>query len=431
MKSTLPQPDLIGCSAAKETEITAACHGAWLTRSVSRATLLLYWLAGASRSGSFWGHLIAHFVENFVEENPNSTKCATKWRVSAALAIVSIVQQSVWAAEQTDPALIPNIFIPESSPAHAISHLAVFVLAITGAIFTVVGGLLVYALVRFRRRANDDGTEPAQVYGSGPVEAAWTTVPFLIVLVLTLATARVIQEVQDARKPVAALDVQIIGHQWWWEIRYPKLGIVTANELHVPVSQGADRLPTFLDLRSADVVHSFWVPRLAGKTDLIPNKINSMWIEPERTGLFLGQCAKYCGTQHAKMLLRVYVDTREGFDRWVKEQQKAAELPLTPSDGEREKGNASAASGRLVFEQTACINCHAVNGTVANGRFGPDLTHLMSRATLGSGALANSPEGLRAWIKSPEQFKPGVLMPAMNLNNADLDKLVVYLTTLK
>jgi cytochrome c oxidase subunit 2 len=255
------------------------------------------------------------------------------------------------------------------------------------------------------------------------------------VLVLTLATARVIQEVQDAHKPVAALDVQVIGHQWWWEIRYPRLGIVTANELHVPVSQGGDRLPTFLDLRSADVVHSFWVPRLAGKTDLIPNKVNSMWIEPERTGLFLGQCAKYCGTQHAKMLLRVYVHTREDFDRWVKEQEKPAEMPLTPtlssSDGERVKNNASAASGRLVFEQTACINCHAVHGTVANGRFGPDLTHLMSRATLGSGALMNSPEWLRAWIKSPEQFKPGVLMPAMNLNSADLDKMVAYLTTLK
>jgi cytochrome c oxidase subunit 2 len=323
------------------------------------------------------------------------------------------------AAEKTDPALVPSIFSPESAPAHAISHLAGFVLVITAAIFVVVAGLLVYVVVRFRRRANDDGTEPAQIYGSGPVETAWTTVPFLIVVVLTLTTARVIQEVQDARKPAAALDVQVIGHQWWWEIRYPKLGIVTANELHVPVSQGHDRLPTFLDLRSADVVHSFWVPRLAGKTDLIPNKVNSMWIEPERTGLFVGQCAKYCGTQHAKMLLRVYVDTREDFDRWVKEQKQLSQNDPT------------AAAGRLVFERTACINCHGVNGTVGNGRFGPDLTHLMSRATLGSGALTNSLEGLRAWIKSPEQFKPGVLMPAMNLNDADLDKLVAYLTTLK
>jgi len=311
------------------------------------------------------------------------------------------------------------MFAPESAPAHAISHIAGFVVVITGTIFVVVGGLLLYAVVRFRRRASDDGTEPAQVYGSGPVETAWTTVPFLIVLVLSLTTARVIQGVQDARKPASALDVQVIGHQWWWEIRYPKLGIVTANELHVPVSQGRDRLPTFLDLRSADVVHSFWVPRLAGKIDLVPNKVNSMWIEPERPGLFIGQCGTYCGTQHAWMLLRVYADTPQDFDRWVEEQKKVAE------------NDAKVGAGRLVFQQTACINCHAVNGTVATGRFGPDLTHLMSRDTLASGALTNSPEGLRAWIKSPEQFKPGVLMPAMNLTESDLDQLVAYLTTLK
>jgi cytochrome c oxidase subunit 2 len=290
---------------------------------------------------------------------------------------------------------------------------------ITGVMFVLVAGLLTYVVIRYRRRANDDGIEPAQVYGSGPVEAAWTTVPFLIVVVLTLSTARVIQEIQDARKPASALDVQIIGRQWWWEIRYPKLGIVTANELHVPVSQAGERLPTFLDLRAADVVHSFWVPRLMGKIDLVPNKVNSMWIEPERTGLFLGQCGTYCGTQHAKMLLRVYVHTRDDFERWVAHQKQLAE------------NNPEVAPGRLVFERTACMNCHAVAGTVGDGRFGPDLTHLMSRDTLASGALSNSPALLRAWIKSPDHFKPGVLMPAMNLNDKELDQLVAYLTTLK
>lgn len=333
--------------------------------------------------------------------------------------LLLLAQGKVLGEVPFDRTLVPSIFAPESVPAHSISHLATFVLTVTGVIFVLVGGLLVYAIVRFRRPKDDDGMEPAQIYGSGPVEAAWTIVPFLIVVVLTLTTARVIQEIENAQEPAAALDVQVIGHQWWWEFRYPKLGIVTANELHVPVSQGAERRPTFLDLRSADVVHSFWVPRLAGKTDLIPNKINSMWIEPERSGLFLGQCAKYCGTQHAKMLLRVYVDTPEEFDRWVAQQRRNAE------------NDPAAAEGRLVFEQTACINCHTVKGTVANGRFGPDLTHLMSRDTLASGILSNSPQNLLAWIKSPEQFKPGVLMPAMNLNDADSEKLVNYLTTLK
>jgi len=335
------------------------------------------------------------------------------------MAMLLLTAPVLYGAERVDPVLVPSIFAPESTPAHSISHLVGFVLAITGGMFVLVAGLLTYVVVRYRRRRNDDGMEPAQVYGSGPVEAAWTTVPFLIVVVLTLATARVIHEIQDARKPPSALDVQIIGRQWWWEIRYPKLGIVTANELHVPVSQGRERLPTFLDLRAADVVHSFWVPRLAGKTDLVPNKVNSMWIEPERTGLFLGQCGTYCGTQHAKMLLRVYVDTREDFDRWVAHQKQVAE------------NDPGAASGRLVFERTACINCHAVAGTAGNGRFGPDLTHLMSRDTLASGALSNSSSGLRAWLKFPDQFKPGVLMPAMNLNDKDLDQLVAYLTTLK
>ena len=370
------QSDLIRCPGAKDAGITDSRPGARLTQSVGRASALLC-------SAAFF-----------------------------------LMQQGAFA-EITDPKLVPSIFSPESAPAHAISNLAIFVLAITGGIFVVVAGLLLYAVVRFRRRVNDDGTEPAQVYGSGPVETAWTTVPFLIVLVLTLATARVIQAVQDARKPASALDVQVIGHQWWWEIRYPKLGIVTANELHVPVGQGRDRSPTFLELRSADVVHSFWVPRLAGKIDLVPNKVNSMWIEPERPGLFVGQCGTYCGTEHAWMLLRVYAETRENFDRWVAQQKQLAE------------NNPSVASGRQVFERTACINCHAVNGTVGNGRFGPDLTHLMSRDTLASGALSNSLPGLRAWIKSPGHFKPGVLMPAMNLTDTDLDKLVAYLTTLK
>jgi cytochrome c oxidase subunit II len=330
-----------------------------------------------------------------------------------------LTQLGSFAGEKFDRALVPSIFAPESAPAHSISHLAAFVLAITGAIFVIVAGLLAYAVIRFRRRADDDGMEPAQIYGSGPVEAAWTTVPFLIVVVLSLTTARVIHEIQDARQPPAALEVQVIGHQWWWEFRYPKLGIVTANELHVPVSQDQHPLPTFLDLRSADVVHSFWVPRLAGKTDLIPNKINSMWIQPEHAGLYVGQCAKYCGTQHAKMLLRVYAETPEDFDRWVRQQKKLAE------------NSPAVAAGRLVFERTACINCHTVGGTVGDGRFGPDLTHLMSRDTLGSGVLGNTPEDLRAWIKSPDHSKPGVLMPAMNLSDADLDQLVAYLTTLK
>src|SRR4029077_8560863 len=217
-----------------------------------------------------------------------------------------------------------TIFAPASTPADAIAGLSMLVLGGTAAIFVVVAGLLVYTLLRFRRTRND-GQEPAQVYGSNQVELAWTVVPMLIVVVLFLATARVITRVQTAGRPDEAIQVVAVGHQFWWEFRYPGLNVVTANELHVPVSAAGHETPTFISLLSADTDHSFWVPRLAGKTDLIPNHPNSMWMDPHETGLYLGQCAQYCGTQHAKMLLRVYVDSREDFDRWIQEQSRLAQ----------------------------------------------------------------------------------------------------------
>jgi cytochrome c oxidase subunit 2 len=312
------------------------------------------------------------------------------------------------------PSLSPtNIFAPVSTPAQSILDLSRFVLMVTGSIFVVVFGLLAYAVVKFRKRRTSDGREPAQVYGSIQVELAWTVIPILIVVVLFLAAARVIASIQNATRPSNALEVTVIGHQFWWEYRYPFLKVVTANELHIPVGE-----PTFLTLLSADTDHSFWVPRLAGKTDLIPNHPNSMWVDPHETGLYLGQCAQYCGTQHAKMLLRVYVQTRDEFDRWIQEQSRPAQVGNTVSEGQK------------IFERTACINCHAVAGTAANGRFGPDLTHLMSRDTIASGAAPNTPETLRRWIHDPNPIKPGSKMPAMGLSDPDLNAVTSYLETL-
>src|SRR5246127_3093005 len=314
---------------------------------------------------------------------------------------------------------VPNIFEPHSTPAESIRQLSHFVLGITGLIFLVVFGLLSYVVVKFRRRLADAEREPAQVYGSTQIELAWTIIPILIVVVLFLATARVIHAIQDAPKPVEAVEVTAIGHQFWWEFRYPKLGVVTANELHVPVSDPSHPTPTFLKLLSADTDHSFWVPQLAGKTDLIPNRVNETWMDPPRTGLFLGQCAQYCGTQHAKMLLRVSVDSAEDFEAWVRTQKQSA------NQDERE------IAGKRVFETTACVSCHAVAGTNATGHFGPDLTHLMSRRTIAAGAALNTTENLRLWIQNPDAIKPGSLMPAMKLSDADLDALTRYLETLR
>jgi cytochrome c oxidase subunit 2 len=313
----------------------------------------------------------------------------------------------------------PSIFAPESTPARSIIHLSIFVLAITGIIFVVVFTLLVYSISKFRARSANANSEPAQVYGSTQIELAWTIIPILIVVVLFLATARVLHAVQDAPMPANAVEVTVIGHQFWWEYRYPQLGVVTANELHIPVSDPTHPTPTFLQLLSSDTDHSFWVPELAGKTDLIPNHPNRMWMDPERTGIFVGQCAQYCGSQHAKMLLRVSVDKPEDFAEWVREQRGPAVV------------DERAAAGKRVFETTACMNCHTINGTVANGRFGPDLTHLMSRSTIAAGAALNTHQNLRLWIQDPEAIKRGSLMPAMKLGASDLDAVVGYLETLR
>jgi cytochrome c oxidase subunit 2 len=316
------------------------------------------------------------------------------------------------------PQSTPSIWAPASTPASDIYHLSFFILEITGAIFLAVAGLLAYVLIRYRARTGDDESEPAQVYGSNQVELAWTVIPVLIVVVLFLTTTRVIFAIQDAPKPSSAFEVTVVGHQFWWEYRYPR-GVIAANELHVPLSSTDHPTPTYIKLLSADVDHSFWVPQLAGKIDLIPMHPNDLWIDPLHPGLYLGQCAQFCGVQHANMLLRVYVDTPEKFAAWVGNQAKPGVQ------------DSSVAAGRHVFETQACMNCHAVQGTAATGRFGPDLTHLMSRDTLASGMIPNTRDNLRQWIKDPNTIKPGCLMPAMQLSEDQLDQVTNYLETLK
>ena len=321
------------------------------------------------------------------------------------------------AAEQASQ--VPNIFDSQAGPADSIRRLSYFALTITGLIFVFVWSLLVYVIIKYRERVRNDDSEPAQVAGSSRIELAWTVVPILIVVVLFLATFRVILSIQGAEAPAHAVQVTTIGHQFWWEFRYPELGVVTANELHIPISDKAHPAPSFIRLLSADTDHSFWVPQLAGKTDLIPNRINSMWIEPHTTGMYVGQCSMFCGEQHANMLLRVYVQSPDDFNKWVAEQKQTPNTPDT------------VAAGRQMFERTACVNCHTIAGTIANGRFGPDLTHLMSRDTLAAGMVPNTPENLKEWVTDPQKIKPGCLMPDMQLDQKDLNDLVAYLETLK
>jgi cytochrome c oxidase subunit 2 len=325
---------------------------------------------------------------------------------------------TVVAAAGQEVQSVADIFQPKATPAESVYHLSLLVLAVCAAIFVVVAGVLTYTLVRFRRRGGDR-REPAQVYGSNQIEIAWTVIPILIVFVLTMATARIVSAIQDKAAPPDALKITVVGHQWWWEVRYPALSIVTANELHVPVSTTANPAIAFLKLESADVAHSFWMPQLAGKTDLIPNHPNSMWIDPKQEGTFLGNCAEYCGTQHANMRLRVIVQSQAGFAKWVAGQQQNA------------IADARIDTARIQFLSLSCVNCHAVSGTAAAGTFGPDLSHLMSRDTLAAGVIPNRVENLRAWIEDPDVIKPGSLMPNMQLTPQQLDAVVAYLSSLK
>jgi cytochrome c oxidase subunit 2 len=314
---------------------------------------------------------------------------------------------------------VTNIFRPLASPARAEAQMAELTLAITGTIFLIVAFLIVTTLWRFRGKPGDDAhQEPAQVYGSNQIEIAWTAIPVLIVFILIGVSARVIASVQNASPPPSALKVRLIGHQWWWEIHYPDYGIVDANEINMPATPDG-KMASYFELQSADVLHSIWIPQLSGKIDLIPNRTNYIWMDPRSPGIYLGNCAEYCGTQHANMLLRVVARAPQDFRAWAAAEQK----PAAPE--------ALASEGRKVFDSLSCVSCHAIRGTRAAGVFGPDLTHLMGRQTIASGALDNSQPNLRAWVDNPQNAKPGCLMPSLKLSSHDLDAVVGYLELLK
>ena len=347
--------------------------------------------------------------------------------VTAALLLLIVGTASSAAEPQAFPTpeihRIADIFQPLSRPAELLLEPTHLVLLICLGIFLVVMAVLVYVLIKFRPRGPEDHLEePPQVYGSYNIEMAWTVIPCLIVFVLVLVSARSIVEIQDQPMQEDALKIRLIGHQWWWEIQYPDLGIITANEIHVPVSSrdGKPR-PTHIILESADVIHSFWVPQLAGKTDLVPNRVNHTWIEPFKTGVFLGNCAEFCGTQHANMLLRVVVQSPEDFQKWVENQKQ---LPSEPKD-------VIAIQGKKDFYDLSCVACHKIDSTPAEGVFGPDLTKFATRQTLGAGVAENTAENLHAWLVQPDSLKTGCYMPDMKLSPQQLASLVAYLQTLK
>ena len=321
-----------------------------------------------------------------------------------------------------------SIFSPASPSASSIVDLAILTFAIIGLIFVIVEGVLIYSMWRFRRSQQATGGEPAQVYGSDPIEIAWTAAPTMIVFFLVLVTTRTLWDVEP--KPVApregdqALFVTVIGRQWWWEYQYDHfngrpLGFIAANELHIPVGSDGTPRPVHLTLRSGDVCHSFWVPRLGGKMDLIPGRANLLSFQTDKPDLYLGQCAEYCGTQHANMMLRVVAEPVEEFEAWM--QNQAAPAVEDPA----------AAAGKAAFLAHSCVNCHRIDGTEAAGTAAPDLTHLMSRDTIAAGMVPNTLTNLRKWVHDPHSIKPGCLMPAFGLSATEEEEIVSYLRTLK
>jgi cytochrome c oxidase subunit II len=300
-------------------------------------------------------------------------------------------------------------FDPVTRQAVEITNLFNAELVVSALLLALVLSWLVLSLVRFRARPGDN-TEPPQVHGNPRLELAWTIAPAMalgIVFIVVVLTMRSVEAV-----PSGAQQVRVVGHQWWWEFQYPGLGVVTANELHVPVDT-----PLQVNLESVDVIHSFWVPRFGMMRDAVPGRTNQMSIFVQRAGIFEGSCTQYCGRQHAWMRIRIVAEPREQFDAWAAQQAGPATLAGAP--------------GQQLFVQNTCVNCHTIRG-VSAANVGPDLTHLGSRATLGAGVIDNTPDNLHRWIRDASSIKPGVLMPAFaDLSEAELNALVDYLEGLR
>ena len=292
-------------------------------------------------------------------------------------------------------------------PAEAISALALVVGAIALLIFIGVEGALIYAVLRYRSSRGPAG-QAARFERNTRLEIAWTAAPALVLAVVFALMLGTMAEIGGAGiEP--GLRLRVVGHQWWWEFSYGP--VTTANEMHIPIGTAVD-----LDLTSADVIHSFWVPELGGKSDMLPGTTNHLRLFARRAGIYEGQCSEFCGIEHAWMRIRVVAESQADFDRWLAAQGQPA---ATRGDGER------------IFLTAICVNCHAVRGTAAAGTAGPDLTHVGTRATLGAGVLPNDVARMRAWVADPQQYKPGALMPRVPLSDAELDTLAAYLVSLK
>lgn len=305
---------------------------------------------------------------------------------------------------------------PAGPQASRIGKLWWFLFAVCLAVYACVVGFLLYAVLRSRRpdaaSAEADVERRMNIVVTGAVIG--TAVILFVFLIVSVVTGRAVSAL-----PNNAVTIEVVGHQWWWEVHYPdpmaSQTVVTANELHVPVGQ-----PVILKVTSYDVIHSFWIPNLQGKIDLIPSHINTVWFQADRPGVFRGQCAEFCGLQHANMAFIVVAEPPEQFHAWLDQQRRPAAEPTDPVQQQ----------GKRVFLSSPCVLCHTIRGTGAFGQVAPDLTHLASRQRIAAGTLPNTRGHLAGWIVDSQNIKPGNRMPPMTLTPDNLEALLAYLASL-
>jgi cytochrome c oxidase subunit II len=318
-------------------------------------------------------------------------------------------------------------------------------------VFILVEGALLYAVFRFRGKPTD--AEPRQIHGNTTIEIIWTIIPAAILAAIAVPTVRGI--FQTSEIPAGdALKIEVIGHQWWWEFRYPDLNITTANEVHIPVGQTVS-----FRMHTADVVHSFWPPRFAGKRDVFPNRETRLWLKAQEAGEYPGQCAEFCGIQHGRMAFRVKAQTPEEFQTWVSHMQTLGPKPAAAAaaddsvktasagakveaqekQGAAPKDSAAAAkpappadpayaAGEKLFLAKGCVGCHSLNAVDApKGMIGPNLANVGARSYIGAGSFKNTDETLARWIQNPQAMKEGVLMPNLGVKPEEARALVAYL----
>jgi cytochrome c oxidase subunit 2 len=311
-------------------------------------------------------------------------------------------------------------WIPTLSPAGPQAESLRFILWVTlglaAVILTLIIALVFVALHRYRARGRGEG-DARQTEGNVKLEVVWTVVPALIIAGLFILMVGEVHGIDPAPPPGRKPDIVVVGHQWWWEVRYPGSGVVTANELHVPVGR---RL--LLRMESADVIHDFWAPQLTRKIDMVPGHPNTVWLEVDRAGVYDGECAAFCGAQHANMRFKVFAQPPAQFQAWLKKQAGPAAPPR----------DSTAIAGVMLFLGNGlCARCHTIRGLSAGPDIGPDLTHMGGRTTLAAATLPNTDSAMARWLKDPQAVKPGNHMPDLHLSDADVHALVTYLESLK